>query len=91
MYYLIDKKIMKKYYLIDKKIMKKYLKSCAPKFDGRIPRTTGEQVFRAKCYLPNLLAMAFQSSQQTTSVRIPKSDGLDRRPTGKGIVGSKYH
>jgi len=65
--------------------------SCAPKFDGLIPRTTGEQIIGVKGYLPNLLAMAFEGSQQTTSVRVPKSDGLIFGPTGKDIVGSECH
>ena len=70
------------YYLIDKMFKKKCFKSCAPKFDIRIPRTTGEQIIRVKCYLPNCTAMAFKSSQQTTRVRVPKSDGLVIGPTG---------
>ena len=79
------------YYLIDKMFKKKCFKSCAPKFDVRIPRTTGEQIIRVKYYMPNWTVMTFESSQQTTSFRVPKSDGLVRRPTGKDIVGSKCH
>jgi len=37
----------------------------------------------------NKICMALESSQQTTRVRVPKSDGLVRRPTGKDIVGSE--
>ena len=48
------------YYLIDKMFKKKCFKSCAPKFDIRIPRTTGEQIIRVKCYLPYCTAMAFR-------------------------------
>ena len=57
-------------------------KSYAPEFDGLIRGTTGEQIIGVKGYLPNYIAMTFQSSQQITSVRVPKSDGLVTRPTG---------
>jgi hypothetical protein len=67
------------------------LESCAPKFDGLILRTTGEQIIRVKGYLPNCIAMAFDGSQQITSVRVPKNDGVVKRPTGKDIIGSKRH
>ena len=66
-------------------------KSCSPEFDGLIRGTTGEQIIGVKGYLPNCTAMAFEGSQQTTSVRVPKSDGRVRRPTGKDIVGSECH
>ena len=73
-------------------LKKNVLKSFAPKFDGSIVRTcTGEQIIRVKCYLTNTTSMTLESSQQTTSVRVPKYDGLVRRPTGKDIVGSKCH
>ena len=84
-------KFKKKYYLIDKVLKKNVLKSCAPKFDGSIAGTTGEQIVEVKCYLHKKTAMAFESFQQTTSVRVPKSDGLVSRPTGKDIVGSECH
>ena len=42
-------KFKKTYYLIDKMLKKINLKSCAPKFDGPILRTTGEQIIRVKC------------------------------------------
>ncbi len=82
-------KLIKVYYLIDKILKKKCFISCAPKFDGLILRTTSEQIIRVEYYLPNRTVMTFESSQQTTSVRVPKSGGLVRRPTGKGIVGSE--
>ena len=58
------------------------VESCAPKFNGLIPRSTGEQIIGVKGYLPNSIAMTFLSSQQITSVRVPKHDGLILRPTG---------
>ena len=65
-------------------------KSCAPQFDGLVLRATGEQVTRVKCDRSHPVSMAFQSSQQTSSVRVPKVDG-PVRPTRKNIVGSECH
>jgi hypothetical protein len=62
------------------------LESCAPKFDGLIPRTTGEQITRVKGYLPNCIAMAFDGSQQTTSVRVPKNDGVSPDPLARILL-----
>ena len=54
---------MKNYFIQLIKCSRQYiLKSYAPEFDGLIPRTTGEQVTRVKCYLPNSIAMTFESS-----------------------------
>jgi len=54
---------MKNYFIQLIKCSRKYiLKSYAPEFDGPIPRTTSEQIIRVKCYLPNSIAMAFESS-----------------------------
>ena len=76
-----------KNYSLFKKVILKKGKSCTPQFDGLIHRTTGEQIIRVKCYLKNYTAMAFESSQQITSVRVPKSDGLILGPTGQDTIG----
>jgi hypothetical protein len=61
------------------------LKSCAPKLDGIVERTTGKHVIRVESHCVNKMSMASGTSQQTTRVLVPNLDSEVSGSTGELI------